>query len=107
MNFKEHFKNNKNWWLIILVISYFICGIFPVEYPFLEDKSQLGRILFMWFGLVFWGIVLFLFPYLISILIKRRLNESQIKITLIICFSFLWLLQIINHFGKGLLNSTF
>ena len=101
MNLKEHFKNNKNWWLIILVISYFICGIFPVDFPFLEGKSQLGKILFMGFSWVFWGIVLFVFPYLISILIKRRLNEKQINITLIFCFSFWWLLQIITHFIKG------
>ncbi len=104
MNLKEHLTKNRNWWYIIIMISLVICTLFPVQYY--ENESRTYNIIVSGIGFIIGGGVVFLFPYLVSIFIKRRLNEKQIKITLIICFSFWWLLQIINHFGKGLINSS-
>jgi len=106
MDFKELFKNNKLLLFVILIISIVISLIFPVHFEFSEDKSKLYLISLMVVDCFIWGIVFFLISYWVSILFKRRLNDKQIKITLIICFSIWWSLQIISHYGKGLLNSS-
>lgn len=106
MDFKELFKNNKLLLIAILIISIVISLIFPVQYDFTEGKSKLYLISLMIFDCFVWGIVFFLISYWVSILFKRRLNDKQIKITLIICFSIWWSLQIVSHFGKGLINSS-
>jgi nitrogen fixation/metabolism regulation signal transduction histidine kinase len=106
MDLKELFKNNKFLLFVILIISIVISLIFPVHFEFSEDKSKLYLISLMVVDCFVWGIVFFLISYWVSILFKRRLNDKQIKITLITCFSIWWSLQVISHYGKGLLNSS-
>lgn len=97
MDIIEHFKSNKNWWYKILLFSFLISLIFPVM--MYNDKSSTYNVITNSFGSIIGGLILFVLIYLTSKLIKRRLNEKQIKITLLISFSFWWILQILNHFN--------
>ena len=97
MDIVEHYKNNKNWWFLILLSSFIINLVFPkLMY---KDKSATYNVITNSLGAIVGGLIFFVMAYLIIKLFKKRLNEKQIKITLMICFAFWWTIQILNHFN--------
>lgn len=97
MNIVEHYKNNKNWWHLILLASFTINLVFPkLMY---KDKSATYNVITNSFGAIIGGLIFFVLVYVISKLFKKQLSEKQIKITLILCFAFWWTIQILNHFN--------
>lgn len=97
MDIKEHFKSNKNWWYKVLLFSFIISSIFPVTMN--KDESSTFNVLSNSLGTIFGGLILFVLAYVFSKLLNKRLNEKQIKITLLICFSFWWIILILIHFN--------
>lgn len=97
MDILKHFKKNNIWWYKVLFTSFFISIIFP--YMMYEDKSQTYNVITNSIGSIIGGLVLFTIVYLIFKVLRKKLNENQEKITLLICFSFWWILQILNHFN--------
>lgn len=96
MNIIEHYKNNKNWWYQIFLASFIINLVFPnLMY---KDKSATYNVITNSLGAIIGGLMLFVFVYIISKLFTKTLSEKQIKIILILCFAFWWIIQILNHF---------
>lgn len=97
MDIIEHFRKNNHWWFKIIFFSFCISLIFPVM--MYKDKSQTYNVITNSLGHIIGGLVLFVIPLVISKIINKSLNEKQIKITLFVCFSFWWSIQIMNHFN--------
>jgi glycopeptide antibiotics resistance protein len=97
MEIKEHIKKNKVWWFKILLSSFMISLIFPVN--MYEDKSATYNVITNSLGSIIGGLILFVLIYFVSKLITKKLNEKQVKIILLISFCFWWTLQVLNHFN--------
>jgi uncharacterized membrane protein YbhN (UPF0104 family) len=104
MDFKELFKNTKIQWVVFLIITIVISGLFPTHYDFAKNKSQLYLSFLTFFSCILFVLVFFLINFLMRRLVKKRLNDKQINKEIFNGFITCWLIQIIKYFTIGLLN---
>jgi hypothetical protein len=101
MDIRTHFIKNQFWWFKIILFSFIINLVFPLI--MYEDKSYTYNAITNSLGAIFGGLLLFVLIYLLCKLFPIKLNDNDIKRTLIVSFAFWWTLQVLTYFDINLI----